>query len=199
MNQSKPDRDYMPCSVARLYSEIQGIPLSESYPLLGLENCPICKKAGLKPEFYPYCSSAHWKEDNRKQAWIDLTCDECAISFKRLISKVRAQSKNTAYGQSEGINHIFCNKKCLGVWAARNHGFATRPQDIHNNVKQEFCGRGHPMKGDNLYLYKTKTGQTRRHCRICNRARQREYYKRLKLARDDSGDRAEKYEENEAK
>ena len=41
-------------------------------------------------------------------------------------------------------------------------------------MRKEFCQHGHPLSGDNLYVYRRRAdGSDQRMCRTCNRARNR--------------------------
>lgn len=46
---------------------------------------------------------------------------------------------------------------------------------LAEQARQTHCTRGHPLSGDNLYLYHNPRGNTRRVCRQCTRDRYQEW------------------------
>jgi hypothetical protein len=51
---------------------------------------------------------------------------------------------------------------------------AARAEFVARKAAQTHCKRGHPLTGENLYLYLNKsTGRYARHCKICRHKRQR--------------------------
>jgi len=114
-------------------STVWGIPLSESYPLMGLLNCPVCKEASQSPEWYPYCARAHYREDHnigsRGAQSVNLICDECGKTFQRKVSEIVNAARPRYNKPNGGINHVFCDKTCHGKWWGKTHGIGTRPED----------------------------------------------------------------------
>ncbi len=174
-------KDYAPCSVARLLSAMLGTPLEDEYPLVGLLLCPVCKQASTDPGWYPYCGKQHYRKDNSigpsGAQSVELVCDECAITFLRRVSDIVNAARPKSLSPA-GIHHIFCSKQCQGKWLGTNHGI----QFGQTKLKKEYCKRGHPRSGDNLYT----SPKGERQCRVCSRINWLARYKRLKELNHDN-------------
>lgn len=59
-------------------------------------------------------------------------------------------------------NHLFIGTMKENIWDSRR-------KLRHYESKRDYCERGHPLFGDNLYLAKNGS----RHCKACQRGRQR--------------------------
>lgn len=76
------------------------------------------------------------------------------------------------------IDHLCRNRRCVN---SEHMEPVTRGENVRRGAAMEvqaFCGHGHSMDGDNLYI----SPQGRRYCKACSRQRNREYEARKKLA-----------------
>lgn len=68
------------------------------------------------------------------------------------------------------------NPEHLFIGSMRDNIHDSRSKNRHHEGKKEYCDRGHPLSGDNLYLSKQARGKgpaLRRVCRVCQKARYR--------------------------
>ena len=175
---------FQPCAVAKLLSAIYGLPLPETFRVVGLHPCPCGRAATHDGAPYPYCSTVCEKKYVRMAflekvggIWIQLVCEECEREF----------SIRRSYVESRGLRGKpmprFCGNTCRGKWAGRTFGFAVskawRPKNTH-------CKYGHLMQGANLYYSQLhsgpKAGTWVRYCRTCLRRKSKEKYRRKRRA-----------------
>lgn len=74
--------------------------------------CKACSLP-LNRDAARFCSTACWSVSLR----ITLTCEECGTLFKR-------RAADHAYRLRCGQRHIWCGKRCSGLWLGRTFGFA---------------------------------------------------------------------------
>ncbi len=74
------------------------------------------------------------------------------------------------------LDHLCKNTGCVNPDHLEpvTHAENVRRGDNGKAVSQRYaaerdCPQGHPLSGDNLYLYATKRGTIKRQCRICRR------------------------------
>lgn len=111
------------------------------------------------------CSPAHLN----KAIPIQCVCGTCGVTFPLSLSKYNARMRTPS-----GLRTVprtwplFCNRQCTGVWFGKHHGMGNpnRTEAQRHRKKKEFCKRGHPLSGDNLYVRKGN-----RFCRACDRWR----------------------------
>ena len=147
-----------PCSMARLLNAVLGTPLDKLYLSIGLKLCPTCALPGGDPALYPYCSkrcdpNRNHRSDGPAVRIIFLTCEECGRLFSRDYDSFMGSRRR-------GHDGIFHSRSCFGKHIER-----LRSQQTH-------CKRGHPLSGDNLYIY-----GNRRACKACHQLGQRTRYR----------------------
>ena len=133
----------------------------QAYPR---NTCPTCGgPKSYNAKLCPTCSGV-WQ--------VELTCSECGKTFWRdeLLQKKR-DKRNPNHGQV-----AYCGNVCQGKAVGRRFGFTAHPENAGGRRK-EFCLRGHPMSGDNLYVWK---GQ--RSCRACAKIRRYKAYLRRAMS-----------------
>ena len=76
-------------------------------------------------------------------AWGTFSCDECGKLFER--KKVEVVNNHKNYETNN--HHIFCSRRCQGIWLGKHHGFqkndprTTKPE--LNNIVEVECGNCH--------------------------------------------------------
>ncbi len=127
-----------PCSVAKLLSAIFTIPLEEGYKATGLVCCPICDKAGTKPEYYPYCGLQHQRRGMglgvAGAIYIEKVCEICDKHFSRPLSHLLRDARTRDRRGHTGDYHVLCSNSCQGRWLADNHGI--KPGDKRSFIKK---------------------------------------------------------------
>lgn len=87
--------------------------------------CSSCGKPLRHPNTKGICKDCRW---------VELPCGNCEQPVRRLASSLASRfGTSTNYGTYMG--RVFCNRKCLGSWCAKNHGFLAHPEN---------AGRGTP-------------------------------------------------------
>lgn len=75
------------------------------------------------------------------------------------------------------LDHLCRNRRCINPKhlepVTRGENVLRGESGPAKNARKESCKRGHPLSGANLYVYE-KNGD--RHCKECDRQRQRRYY-----------------------
>lgn len=131
---------FQPCSVAKLLSVVFDIPLEKGYKAASLVLCPICDKAGTKPEFYPYCGLQHQRKGTglgpQGAIIVDMVCDVCHLEFKRPLSHLRRNAKGRDLRNQTGGYKVFCSKDCNGAWLGAYHGFRKNPTRAKHNGRK---------------------------------------------------------------
>ena len=108
-----------PCSVAKFLAAVLEVPLEDGYKAAGLVCCPICEKAGTKPEYYPYCGLQHQRKGlglgRNGREDIQMTCEGCNRIFPRPLSTIINQARLRDRRGQTGDYHVFCSNHCQGV------------------------------------------------------------------------------------
>ena len=81
--------------------------------------CLNCNAPLFSGQHDKFCSMACLQ----KYHSIELTCEVCGVHFSRLGHYCRAS-------QRRGYKHIFCSKKCQGLWLGNSYGFGVFPEHI---------------------------------------------------------------------
>lgn len=79
--------------------------------------------AGYRPEARAFCDRACQAKWTYRDCRIDLACEECGELFKR-----RAAVVVELMGR-RGQDHVWCSKRCHGLWLGRTHGFTAHPEN----------------------------------------------------------------------
>ena len=80
------------------------------------------------------------------------------------------------------IDHLCKNRWCVNpnhleqVTSRENNLRSDNPAGL--NARKNFCLRGHPLSGDNVYIRKDRVG---RYCKECNRIRSNKYLLKAKV------------------
>ena len=81
--------------------------------------CLNCNAPLFSGQQEKFCSVACLQSYHR----IELTCEVCGTQFSR-------GGKQHRESQRRGYKHIFCSKKCQGVWLGSSYGFGVFPEHI---------------------------------------------------------------------
>ena len=83
------------------------------------------------------------------------------------------------------IDHECRNRLCVNPEHMRvvtnGENILCGQSPIAINSRKTHCKKGHPLSGENLYVYKRKTGENR-HCRTCAKVSRQAYRDRKKAA-----------------
>lgn len=79
--------------------------------------CLHCRQ--LTDKRNPFCSN----QCRCAYAHIKVVCDECGVIFDRL------QGQLIYWIGKRNQKHVFCSRKCLGKFTARNYGFLAHPEN----------------------------------------------------------------------
>lgn len=85
--------------------------------------CPEC--GGPKEKRNKTCGCV-----GRMVMVVDLVCQECGKAFER----EWAQQRNLIRHNPSHGAHVFCSRRCFGLWAGKTHGFIAHPENAHRNV-----------------------------------------------------------------
>lgn len=109
----------------------------------------------------------------REQFWLDRNAGQlfntltCAIGPKGRKKTPEEAEKSARHHRGKVVSAVTRDRLSAAMKGNTNGRFSARP----------FCGKGHPMTGNNVYLYRIASGSMRRACRICqaeNNAKQSE-------------------------
>jgi HNH endonuclease len=133
--------------------------------------------------------AAKWQLNTETGCW-DWTACKDKHRYGRFYAGSRVQGAHrVAFAFVNGdipaemrIVHI-CNRLCCvnpshlqAVTHAQSMRIIVSRDGIDHNANKTHCPKGHPYDPENTYLGPRGNGRTYRHCRICKRARRKQYH-----------------------